>query len=460
MDQFDQLWADIQADITALETAYNDIKANASATGSTNATDPDVVNEKYGIIKEKITKLKNDLANYVAAYAHFADSLNDQATTPAFPEDLLSGLENVASTADFSTVTAAVNSMVGYVQGNLKELVEDYEEAYDNMVAAETAMTTEDGKWATAVTTYNTTVAGAKTTYTGNDGVGAVQTLPNNFPLSTGNKLTDNGGILVPGAFANPSSGAGYSAVADVSDSKTGAAGDPEIKPETPYTKYATVDSGAGHAVTRLLTRGIADKDDFTQLSANYANTETPATEPQKLSDLAAKLEAADTAKKTADGAFETAKTNKINAATAVTAAEGVLNAAKKAVTDFGDGDPNTIKLRVNLDKDYASYWEMDPDTNNTENVDFYLKKILTAGETSHKLIDSVEMDSSMTSKSYKDLTFDLNVGLDSVQVTYDANQRGYTTETVDADANFAGMKARIDDPMTEGSAVEWTATP
>ena len=53
-----------------------------------------------------------------------------------------------------------------------------------------------------------------------------------------------------------------------------------------------------------------------------------------------------------------------------------------------------------------------------------------------------------------------MNVGLDSVQVTYDANQRGYTTETVDADANFAGMKARIDDPMTEGSAVEWTATP
>ena len=62
-----------------------------------------------------------------------------------------------------------------------------------------------------------------------------------------------------------------------------------------------------------------------------------------------------------------------------------------------------------------------------------------------------------MSAKDYKNLTFDLNIGLDSIQVAYDADQRGYTTETVDAEANFAGMKATVDAPLTKGSTVTWT---
>ena len=67
----------------------------------------------------------------------------------------------------------------------------------------------------------------------------------------------------------------------------------------------------------------------------------------------------------------------------------------------------------------------------------------------------SFEMQRAYCQKAYEN-SFDLNVGLDSVQVTYDADQRGYTTETVDSDPDFAGMAATVVEPLTEGSTVTW----
>ena len=50
----------------------------------------------------------------------------------------------------------------------------------------------------------------------------------------------------------------------------------------------------------------------------------------------------------------------------------------------------------------------------------FYYKDKLEAGQTSTKLIDSVKLSSAMTNRDFFDLTYDLKVKLDTVQVTKD----------------------------------------
>ena len=197
---------------------------------------------------------------------------------------------------------------------------------------------------------------------------------------------------------------------------------------------------------------------DFEQLVANYSNVETvaDATVKQKLGDLKTKLQTAKGNVTDADTAFKAAEKAKEATEAAITTTQGALTAAQTAL-DGGVNDAAAIDIRVYLAENWDEYWTMDPDTDATTDVDFYLDKILKAGETSNKLIDSVEMAPDMGARDYKDLTFDLNVGLDSVQVTYDADQRGYTTETVDSDPDFAGMAATVDEPLTEGSTVTWT---
>ena len=88
--------------------------------------------------------------------------------------------------------------------------------------------------------------------------------------------------------------------------------------------------------------------------------------------------------------------------------------AAIAALTDKSD-----IKIYIVLDENVDTNWTRD-DAEDHKSVDFYLNKILEAGETSDKLIDYVQLDSNVNSLDYKNLVFDLNVGLDSVQVTYD----------------------------------------
>ena len=227
LNQFDALWTSIQNDIADLNAAYEAIKANDAATGVADATDPDAagsVKAQYAIIKQKITDLKNHLDNYEAAYADFADSLITSAATPAFPEDLLSGLMDAASVTDFSDVKDDVADLVDDVNTTLKNDVDNYEGKYDALVEAENAMNGADSAWAQAVLDYNSAVADAKTAYVAATTGSNPQTRPNNF----GN-LVDNGTILVPGAFDVPTAGAGYSAVDVVGTSKTGTAGDPEI---------------------------------------------------------------------------------------------------------------------------------------------------------------------------------------------------------------------------------------
>ena len=147
----------------------------------------------------------------------------------------------------------------------------------------------------------------------------------------------------------------------------------------------------------------------------------------------------------------------------AMDTAVGAANTAKSAYDDAKDALDNasTIKIYVNLAENYATNWQIDDaDKAGSQNVDFYLKKILEAGETSEKLIDSVELADTTTARDYKDLTFDLNVGLDSAQITYANDQRTITTEAVKANDNFI-LKPTAATYADVDAAVAWgTPTP
>lgn len=70
------------------------------------------------------------------------------------------------------------------------------------------------------------------------------------------------------------------------------------------------------------------------------------------------------------------------------------------------------IKVNINLNPDYATNWAY------VENKGFFYKDDLEEGTTTTRLIDSVTLDSSVTSGAYITMDFDLNVAHESVQVT------------------------------------------
>ena len=157
-----------------------------------------------------------------------------------------------------------------------------------------------------------------------------------------------------------------------------------------------------------------------------------------------------------ADFAGKTKPTDPTNAANASTLS-GAKNTADNAKTAYEDAvakldASSKITIYVNLDNNYANNWQMDQSTDGTNDVVFYLKSILEAGETSGKLIDSVVLADTVTAKDYKDLTFDLNVGLDSAQINYANDQRTITTEATTGWAMTPTLAA----PTDINTAVDW----
>ncbi len=129
-----------------------------------------------------------------------------------------------------------------------------------------------------------------------------------------------------------------------------------------------------------------------------------------------------------------------------------------------GDYSPTSgnIEIYINLDPSFASYWDIEsgvktkavaPATQETqEMVSFYLKHILDEGMTSEKLIDSVTL-SPDTENVFKSFDFDLNVGLDSAQITYADDQVTVKADAVQAPA--FGMKATVG---ADNKSVTWGA--
>lgn len=470
--------------------------SSAVATDSTTAK----VKEYYDTIEENMTKLMNALNNYKTLYAGFVDAVV-AAVDPApanVKEELLTGL-NTGNTTLASRLDDVVSDIKDLLEDGathnvktvLKGLVDDYKTTYDALVEAEGVAATESTNWSTAITRYNNKVSAAKTAYTGTNGVGAEQALPNDYAYlqgtgNSGRTLKDYGAdttnSYVQGTFTATLNAdeysVDYSAVETQDKSKSNNAADPEIKTNAAYTDYVTVDDtpdvNGDYSVTKKLVRKVKSEADFTQIEANYSDSETPtdATVPQKLSDLKTKMdnkynavygEGGTTAEPVAGSAlanYNEAVTTK-NATAAAIDAAGPLQAAVTAATNALNNAATaaTINIKVYLDENWDDNWTIDPadaTAQGSKDVDFYLNKILEAGETSERLIDSVKLDDSMSARDYKDLTFDLNVGLDSIQVTYDANQRDYTAEAVNAADGIFKMDVTNAAPLTSETALTW----
>lgn len=113
------------------------------------------------------------------------------------------------------------------------------------------------------------------------------------------------------------------------------------------------------------------------------------------------------------------------------------------------------ITIYVNLDTNYATNWTMKKATDGTYTAEFYLNKILNAAQTSDKLIDSVTFADTVTARDYKDLTFDLNINLDSAQITYADDQTTISTDAVTSSTVF-GLTPTLADPTSITTTITW----
>lgn len=119
----------------------------------------------------------------------------------------------------------------------------------------------------------------------------------------------------------------------------------------------------------------------------------------------------------------------------------------------------DTITIFVNLDADAADNWTLDPSVpivgspNTTDRASFFLNRILKGSETSEKLIDSLEL-SGETENIFKSFNFDLNIHLDSAQVTYAADQKTITSDAVQGEAWEMTVKEIFQD--VDPVAVTW----
>lgn len=77
------------------------------------------------------------------------------------------------------------------------------------------------------------------------------------------------------------------------------------------------------------------------------------------------------------------------------------------------DKTADDIIINVNLDKDWSTYWTFD-----ATNKWFYYNEVVKPGATTESLVTSMELDSTVSNEAYRSFTFDLTVGLESVQAT------------------------------------------
>ena len=145
------------------------------------------------------------------------------------------------------------------------------------------------------------------------------------------------------------------------------------------------------------------------------------------------------------------------------------------------DNGTNDVIFYIELAENWSNYWqyvddEVDPTNGESTPTTlgkayghFYYKDDLGAGQTSKKLIESVTLSNEVTQDCYIDLVYDLNVVLDSVQVTYDANgvelvPGASAVNTQTAVAAFANAKAtatnQTDGKVANGdiASITWAA--
>ncbi len=220
-------------------------------------------------------------------------------------------------------------------------------------------------------------------------------------------------------------------------------------------TAYNVADAAATQAATDLTNATNADNAAQDALDVATTAYNTAVTNEAN----------AQTAVTTAQATYNTAATAAGGASDDVTTAANALAVARQAMTEAQNAYENAVdardgvlKININLSDavttagGVADKWQLLPDPVNGGIAYFYYTSILGAGETSAQLIDSVELDSSVTDDMFKRFDFDLNVALKSVQIAKDADGKITTDATTELDAN-----ATLVTPTSVDSVVNWT---
>ena len=414
LDKFDKIWSNAnpaageEYGIKELAKKLNDELIDATTLAKTLATShghsdhvtPAALKTALENIEDYISRLDTQLKNYSQAYADL------KAASPDTVTSLMTDTTTVKSTIDEyrTNTTYGTEKMAKAVNDStatddLADLIALYKVAYEAYApyAEATGEAASATAWADAITAYNNAVDNAAHA---SDPDGATKT---------------------------------YNA----------AVGETEPDPRTP-TAVNYVDNGGTIRTNYAAPTSDTDVATIaTNTDAATAATWTTKTVPTESN-------------------YPTGTGNSVaDLKSAMDTALSTMNQKKNAYEDAKKlaNNSDTIKIYVNLDEDFANSWYMDPNTDGTEQVDFYLRKILGAGETSKRLVDSIEFDKDVNANMYKNLVFDLNVGLDSVQVTYENDQNTLSTEAVKSDDSFT-LKPTLADPTDINTAITWPANP
>ena len=136
------------------------------------------------------------------------------------------------------------------------------------------------------------------------------------------------------------------------------------------------------------------------------------------------------------------------------------LAEAEKAYNDaIKSANEGVLKININLSDDVVTdgnatgKWQLLPNPVSDDVAYFYYTSILGAGETSAQLIDSVELDKSVTEDMFKRFDFDLNVALKSAQIAMANDGKTILTDAAaELDAN-----ATLATPTSVDSVVDCT---
>ena len=202
-----------------------------------------------------------------------------------------------------------------------------------------------------------------------------------------------------------------------------------------------------------------------TSLTSQISTLETTISEKQTAKTTAesnkSAAESAKTAAATITGNNNPASTNLTNAQTAYQTAQTAYSKAKSDYDAAVNGYSNSqdLKIYINLKNDtttggIAKQWQLLPATIANNTAEFYYTSILDAGTTSEQLIDSLELDENTTKDMYKSFDFDLNVALNSVQVTYDDDN--VTINAQGATDQF-GKTATLTNTKDINTAITWS---
>lgn len=429
-NEIDTLQGEVEALLDQIDDTYDTSHTDTIADHMSDTDLKDIIGE----LNEKLAELKVKLKEYQDCFANLERSAETAANDTVTNLIVNSAL---SVKADIGKYVTSVTSMCN----SLDTLASDYYTAYTDYVNAVTTEESRQNDWEEAVDTYNDTVNntdGAGKKYADDlTAASAITYVPSSKDITINNAAT----TVVPAYSANTTSGAN----------------DASIDTSGGYPDYTNYVSTTLPKITTTSTPNVMPTiNNFAGIFDEPIDPNGTAANTRTVDALSTAVSSANSNLTNKKSIYDSAKTAQTANAKATQSALTAMNNAKANYEDHLTAS-STIAIKVLLDENWDDYWTIDSDTDGTDAVDFYLDKILLAGETSHKLIDGVELVDTVASKDYKDLTFDLNVGLRSAQVTYDADQRGYTTETVDAEANFAGMKATVDAPLTEGSTVTWT---